>query len=93
MSVLSHSLIEALRQDYRTGFGPSQTAQRHLISYGTVKTYFSRFQRTNVTRGPSRPYAGRHEGQPAAYVGSPWIGAAITPPPVPIGPDWIGKPV
>lgn len=92
MSNLSFSLIEALREDYRDGYGPSQTAKRHGISQQTSATHFSRFQREGVTRGTTRRPYGRG-GPPAAFTGAPWIGVPITPPPVPIGPDWIGKPI
>lgn len=89
---LDNDTVAALRDDYRNGFGPSQAASRRNVAYHSVRTMFSRFERAGIARRLPQPYAKWQHGPVAPYTAAPWIGKALTAPPVPIGPDWIGKP-
>lgn len=84
--------LAALREAYLRGDSIKEAAAHADVSVQTAWRKFKRFVHEGLMRPPrlrarSRYYSPR--GIPR-YTGPVMIGNAITTPPAPVGPDWIG---
>lgn len=86
---------DKLKAHYLAGSTQRHTAHSVGVHENTVSAKFLEFRAEGLHRGPSRRkwHVSRKRTEPlrSVYTGPDMLGKAITKPPAPIGPDWIGK--
>jgi hypothetical protein len=95
MTILPEQIAE-LERGFCQGLAPNWAADNACVTSTTAQRYYQEFTARGIPRGiyrrkprVARPYKIPHYSGPA-WIGVPAPGWA---PPVPIGPDWVGKPI
>jgi hypothetical protein len=84
-AAISREKKQELRRAWTMGLSCGAAARRIGVSRATACRYFCSFAHR---QGAPRK---RRAAAIPRYDGPPWIGTAITMPPAPVGPAWIGQ--